>query len=184
MRMIFQNARGAEIDLTNNGLAYLIDVSGQTTAKANLAAVITDGIDGDRVNSSQVVPRTIAITLRIKSGVSVEIAKREICRIVKIKKTGALIWTQEGRTLTIDGIVDSIDLVRWTNAAALQISLHCSVPFWRDAELSEQEISDVIDLHYFTTDPRDQLFFTEDGQPFGIYDLIIRDGQKYLRLKE
>lgn len=170
MTMIFKNDHGVEFDLTNNALAYLVDVTGQTTAKANLSSVTTGGVDGDRVNNAQVVPRTLDLTLRIKSGVNVELAKRELCRIVKIKREGTLVWTQEDRALTISGIVESIDEPRWTNAVALQISLHCSYPYWTDVNDQEQEISEVISLHYFTDEPDDQLFFTEEGQAFGIYD--------------
>lgn len=170
MTMIYKNDHGVEFDLTNNALSYLVDVTGQTTAKANLSSVTTGGVDGDRVNNAQVVPRTLVLTLRVKSGVNVELAKRELCRVVKIKKEGTLVWTQEDRTLTISGVVESIDEPRWTNAVALQISLHCSYPYWTDIDDQEQEISEVIDLHYFTEYPDDQLFFMEEGQAFGIYD--------------
>ena len=86
MTMIYKNDHGVEFDLTNNALSYLVDVTGQTTAKANLSSVTTGGVDGDRVNNAQVVPRTLVLTLRVKSGVNVELAKRELCRVVKIKK--------------------------------------------------------------------------------------------------
>lgn len=52
----------------------------------------------------------------------------------------------------------------------MQITLHCSAPYWQDVENVLLEISRIIDLHYF---PQDQggLAFPVGGVVMGEYDL-------------
>ena len=59
---------------------------------------------------------------------------------------------------------------RFTSIATMQISLYCSQPYWEDVDYLVQDISEVIDLHYFTDYPDDMLYFPEEGIPFGEYD--------------
>lgn len=170
MNFVYINKRGEKLPLIGNEYFYLINVDGQTVANADLSSIITGGIDGDIVTSEQTQPRTIAVNLRIKNGVNVETAKREILKTVKIKQEGTIVWTQNDRIVNIKGIVESVEMPRWTNGVVMQISLHCEQPYWEDIEAVIQEINEFIDLHYFTDDPTDMLYFPEEGIPFGRYD--------------
>lgn len=158
--------------LANNPLFYLRHVDGMTTAGTSLASAVVGGVDGDTVNNVQALPRTIIIDLQPRAGVDVEKAKREILRVVKLKQQGGLIWTQNERTVTIAGIVETVDMPRWTEAAIMQIALHCEQPYWEDIDDVIQQISEAINLHYFTDSPADMLYFTDEGAPLGEYDTI------------
>lgn len=170
MKFTYITKRGESFPLIGNDYFYLINVDGQTQATADLTSVVTGGVDGDTITSEQAQPRTLAINLQVKSGVNVEEAKREILKKVKIKQEGTIIWEQNSRNVSIKGIVESIEMPRWTNGVVMQISLHCEQPFWEDVEDVIQEINDFIDLHYFTDDETDMLYFPEEGIPFGCYD--------------
>lgn len=170
MRLSFITKLGEIFPLIDNEYFYLTNVDGQTKANADLSSVITGGVDGDTITSEQVQPRSIALTLRIKSGVNVEDAKREILKKFKIKQSGILLWVQNARSVNIKGIVESIEMPRWTNAIIMQIVLHCEQPYWEDIEDVIQEINEFANLHYFTDDPLDMLYFPEEGIPFGKYD--------------
>lgn len=172
MELNYISARGEKLPLVGNELFYLTNVDGQTAAKADIASSVTGGADGETVNSVQAEPRPIVLDLRIKSGVDVEYAKRAVLRIVKLKQRGTLEWKQNDRTVTISGIVESVDMPRWTNAVMMQITLHCEQPFWEDAEEVIQEISEAIDLHYFVDSATDMLYFPEEGIPLGEYNTI------------
>ena len=172
MKFDYISARGDRLPLATNELFTLTHVDGMTTAATSIASSTMGGADGDIVNNVQANPRPIVIDLRIKDGVDVETAKRAVLQVVKIKQLGTLEWTQNERTVTISGIVESVDMPRWTNAVTLQISMYCSQSFWEDIDFVVQRINEAIDLHWFTDSAAGMLYFPEQGIPLGEYDTI------------
>ena len=167
-KFYLRSARGDVLPLSEAKKYKLVNIDAQTAANADLSSVVIGGVDGDYVNSAQAQPRDIILDLRILS--DVELTKREILYAVKLKQEVAIIWEQENRTLEIKGIVDGIDMPRWTQATTMQISIHCSNPFWENINYVVTRISEAIELHYFTDYPNDMLYFPEAGIPFGEYD--------------
>ena len=172
MKFDFISARGDRLPLVGNDLFDLVNVSGMTTAATSISSSKIGSADGDEVNNVNANPRPLIFDLRIKSGVNVESAKRAVLQVVKIKQLGSLEWTQNERTVTISGIVESVDMPRFSNAVTLQVSMHCSQPFWEDIDFVVQQISEAIDLHYFVDSATGMLYFPADGIPFGEYDTI------------
>ena len=172
LKLDFISARGDILPLADNRLFYLTNFDGQTNADTNISTAVIGGVDGDTVNNVQATARTIVIDLQIKSGVDVEEAKRAILRVVKLKQNGELLWTQNDRAVAIYGVVEAVEMPRWTSKAVMQITLHCAQPFWEDVDDVIQQISEAVNLHYFTASPADMLYFPEDGIPFGEYDTI------------
>lgn len=156
--------------LASNAYFDLINIDGQTQAVTSISSAVIGGVDGDTVNNVQAHPRTLILDLRIKSGVDVERAKRYILQTVKVKQKASLVWTQNERTVTISGIVESIDMPRWYDGVTMQISMHCEQPFWEDIDFVVQEISEAIDRHYFTSYQNDMLYFPAAGIPLGEID--------------
>lgn len=171
-KLDYVSARGDVLPLANNRYFHLTHVDGHTTAETSISSAVIGGVDGDTVNNVQATPRTIIFDLRIKSGVDVEEAKRAILKVVKLKQRGKLIWTQGARTVNIAGIVEAVEMPRWTSETVMQITLHCEQPFWEDVADVITQINEVINLHYFTDSPDDMLYFTAEGIPFGEYDTI------------
>lgn len=173
VNFVFENSRGEQLDLWHNNLFFLVNQNGQTSANADISALTIGDIDGDLITNVRAQPRTITLTLRINPAVNVEDAKRAVLQVVKLKQAGKIIWTQNGRTMIISGIVESIDMPRWTNAVAMQISLHCSNPFWTDENESIQLIDDSIAMQFFTAADdysSDMLYFPDEGIPFSEYN--------------
>lgn len=170
LNLEYVSARGDVLPLANNPLFYISNVEGQTSAGTSLATATIGGVDGDTVNSVQATGRTIILDLRIKAGVDVEQAKREILRVVKLKQQGGLMWTQNGRIVKITGVVESVTMPRWTGTAIMQLTLHCEQPYWEDVDDVIQQISEAISLHYYTGGTSDMLYFPEDGIVLGEYD--------------
>ncbi len=164
----FTSAVGDVISLTDGKNYKLINIDGQTAAAADLSTIVTGGVDGDVINSTQAQPRTIVLDLRITN--EVEATKRELLQYIKLKQQGTLTWTQNERTLVIKGTVESIDLTRWTNESLMQVTIHCSKPFWETVDFVVNELREFIGLHYFTDYANDMLYFPADGIPFGVYD--------------
>lgn len=172
MKLDYISARGERLPLVTNELFDLTHVDGMTAAATSIASNAIGGADGDIVNNVQANARPIVLDLRVRNGVNVEDAKRAVLRVVKIKQLGTLEWTQNGRTVTISGIVENVEMPRWTNAVTMQISMYCNQPFWEDLDFIVQQISEAIDLHYFTDSATGMLYFPEDGVPLGEYDTI------------
>ena len=172
MKFDYISARGDRLPLATNALFDLVHVDGMTKAATSIASSAIGGADGDVVNNVKTNARPIVIDLRIKNGIDVEEAKRAVLQVVKIKQTGALEWTQNNRTITISGVVEDVEMPRWTNAVTMQISMYCSQPYWEDIAYIVKQISEAIDLHYFTDSASGMLAFPEQGVPLGEYDTI------------
>ena len=172
MKLDYISARGDRLPLATSEYFYVSHIDGMTVAATSIASSTMGGTDGDIVNNVQANPRPIVIDLRIKDSVDVEEAKRAVLQVVKIKQRGSLEWTQNEKTVTISGIVESVDMPRWTNAVTMQISMYCSQPFWEDLNFIVQQISEAIDLHWFTDSAAGMLYFPEQGIPLGEYDTI------------
>lgn len=172
MKLEFVSSRGDILTLSENKYFTIANIDGMTLAVSDILSNVVGGVDGETVNSLQAQPRGIVLDLRINPREDVEKAKREILRVVKIKQQGALIWTQNERTLTITGVVESVEMPRWNNAVTMQIALRCSQPFWEDIDEIVSQISEAINLHYFTDNGADMLYFPADGIPLGEYDTI------------
>lgn len=166
----FVNARGDMLSLSANRDFYLTHIDGQTTASTSVSSNVIGGVDGDTVSNMQADARPLIFDLRIKDGVDVEDAKRRILQVIKLKQNGTIIWEQNDRTVEISGKVEKIDMPRWAKGILMQVEMHCEQPFWEDIASVVEEISEAIGLHYFTDEPIDMLYFTEDGIVIGEYD--------------
>lgn len=179
MKLEFISKTGLILPLTGNSKFKLSNVIGITVANADISSTTIASMDGDFVNNVRTMPRDITLELTIEA--DVENTKRYISQYVKPKQTAALRMTQNSRTTQISCVVRDIDMPRYTNQATMQISLYCSNPYWEDVDYTIQEIAEALDLHYFTDYPNDMLFFTDEGMPFGEYDMnrtktFINDG--------
>ena len=171
LKLTYISQWGGTLDLVNNDLFTLVNVDGLTTAATNISSIVIGGIDGDSINNIQAQPRGMIFDLRIKDGVNVENAKRAVLQTVKLKQKCSIEWTQNNRTLLIKGTVDTVTMPRFTNEVTMQFSIHCGVPYWEDLNEILSEISQIIGLHYFTSDPYGMLYFTEEGRPLSAYDI-------------
>lgn len=170
MELVYIAKWGERLSLTNNNLFWLTNVDRLTYSATDISSIVIGGIDGDSINNIQAQPRGIVLDLKIKNATNVEQAKRTILRTIKLKQKCTLQWTQNNRTFVIDGVVDGIEMPRFNNGVAMQISIHCSQPFWEDIDDVLTEINQFIGLHYFTDIAGDMLYFVEDGIPLGKYD--------------
>lgn len=168
MKLEFISQNGTILPLTNNPRFKLTNVDGMTIANVELSSSSVSSMDGDFINNKRTTPRSIVLDLAIEN--DVENTARYILNVVKAKKTATLRWTQNERVVEIKGVVEQIDMPRFTNSATMQITLYCSQPYWEDIDDVIQEISEIIDLHYFTEEEDDMLYFPEEGIPFGEYD--------------
>lgn len=165
----FISARGNILPLVNNEYFYLSGVDGLTRTNVSLSTSAIPSMDGDNVNNIQAQPRSIVLYLEAKSGKNVEEVKRYVTSFVKPKLTGRLRWKQNEREIEITGIVQALEMPRFSKKCVMQITLYCSEPYWADLEYLIVEISNIIGMHYFPLD-MGGLAFPVEGVPFGVYE--------------
>lgn len=180
LKLEYITEKGAVLPLTNNSKFKLSNVDGITLAEVDISSTTVSGMDGDFVTAKTTQPRSIVLDLSIDTAY-VESVKRYIMQYIKPKQTATLRMTQNDRVTQIKGIVESIEMPRFSNAVTMQVSLYCSQPYWEDVDSTVTEITEVLDTHYFTDEPDDMLYFIDDGIVMGEYDAnrtktIINDG--------
>ena len=162
-------ANGSILDLLHNPY-FTTTVDGLTDVAAALSSSTTASMDGDRINNVRAQPRGIVLDLSIKDSANVEEAKQVILRTIKHKQSGRLVFHHGGRDLEIVGIVNEIHMPRFVKGVKMQVSMHCSNPYWQDVENVLLEISRVLNMHYFPID-QGGLAFPVGGVVMGEYDL-------------
>ena len=166
----FISARGGIMPLVNNEYFNLSGADGLTKANVSLAASSVPSMDGDYINNIQGQPRSIVLYLESKQGKNAEDVKRYVSSFVKPKLNGTLRWKYNDRSIEITGIVQALEMPRFSQKCVMQISLYCSEPYWADLDYLVTELSNILDMHYFSYDAGG-LSFPEDGLPFGVYDV-------------
>lgn len=168
-KLIYTSKSGLTLDLFNDEFFDLVDAENLTFANTSIAAATIPTIDGDNVNNIQANPRPIALYLRVKNYVDVELCKRHILNVIKLKQKAKLTFTQglgdEQRIIEIDGLVESVEMPRFSNSCTMIIHLHCENSYWQDVNAVIVEISRVIGSHHF------EIFFPINAPiPLGYID--------------
>lgn len=167
--LIYTAANDATLDLFHDEMFDTINADGLTLANTSIAASTVPTMDGDTINNVQANPRGITFDFRVKNYVDVEACKRHILNVIKLKQNGTLTFTQgtgkEQRIITISGVVQSIELPRFSNACTMQVSLYCSAPFWQDLNDIILQIARALPAHHF------EVYFPINAPiPLGIID--------------
>lgn len=169
MQLDFVSARGGILPLVGNENFALTGVDGMTQTDISLSTSTVPTMDGDMINNAQAQPRSIVLYLEVKPEKNVEEVKRLILSYVKPKLNGSLHWRQNSREIRITGMVEAIEMPRFSEKCVMQITMYCSQPYWEDAEFLVWEISQYLDMHYFLIQSGG-LAFPVEGIPFGVYD--------------
>ena len=155
---------GARLSLIDNEAFTLTGIDGFTRVDTSVSSVVVPFVDGDIVTKIQAQPRQLGIFLQLNQAYGTEEAKRLVLRYVKPKLECRLYMDTGDRQIEIIGLVKSIELPRFEQGCIMAINLHCSQPYWQDAEEITNELARVLDLHHFP------VAFPSEGIPFGVYD--------------
>lgn len=170
LKFDYITAKGDVMPLLGNANFKLSNIDGMTRANVEVSSSTVATMDGDVINNMRTTPRSIILDLSIE-GNDVEEKSRNVLRYVKPKQSATLrLTTREGQQKEISGVVEDIEMPRSTNKVTMQITMYCSQPYWQDVNNVIYEISEIIDLHYFTNYDDDMLYFPEDGIVMGEYD--------------
>lgn len=151
--LIFEGANGKKLDLFNDRFFDTVNIDGLTKAQCSIASSTTPSIDGDTVNNIQATPRNMVFDFCVKSGVEVEMCKRHILDVLKLKQGAKLTLTQgtglDERKTVITGIIEDVNMPRFNNKVTMQVSFYCSAPFFNDVDAIILQIQRSIPNHHF-----------------------------------
>lgn len=167
MDLIMQTDFGT-LPLWRNEHFIVSNIDGMTQADVDVASNTVYSMDGDRITNMQTQPREIVIDLLVRHDVSVEAARAYIAQFVKPKQAATLLLTYDlsgaDQSKAISGRISKIEMPRFSDQVAMQLTLYCSQPYWEDAAFIVKYISDIIDAHHFEITWSEPL-------PMGIYDM-------------
>lgn len=166
MELTLTNKNGETLDLLNNDSRLVLckaeNMHGIDTDIATTEAPYMDGVSIDSVKA---LPRSIALTFKVKSSVSENIAF--FTNIVKSKQFVTLTEKENGREITIKGVATIPPFTRMLSACEIKLTIYCGQPYWEDMQKVVGAISLFLDRLYF---PSAGQYFTPAGRAFGVID--------------
>lgn len=153
MKLDVINSDGTRIPLVGSDYFTITDIDGMTTGNVSISSNSVSGNDGDFINSQRVNPRDVTFTFRFKNEIPPEETKRYITSFFKLKKEVVIELNYRDRISRLTGVVQSVDIPRFTNAVSAQVGIYCSNPFWEDVQALEELIDKIKNLHHFPIHP-------------------------------
>ena len=183
LQLEFVNAKNKSIDAlqirddSGRLCATITGCDGLHGIDLEMSSSTSPYFDGDQVDHMRANPRSINLTYHLHPPIADSL--NFINSIVKTKQKASLIETRDdGTQIKIEGIVNIPSYTRLSDATSLQIQLYCSRPYWEDAEIIVDDISEVFSNFFFPFDDAEKLAaldgglaFLEDGITVGEIDM-------------
>ena len=162
-KLIIENIKGQQLELTNNETKYSINkISGLTPPSAEIS--ISENIgDGSEFKHERTSKRNIVIDMNIVG--NVEDNRIDLYTYIKNGKYIKLYFESRTRSVWIDGYVETLEIDPFSNVTLCQISVLCPDPWWKDIEEAINTINTIKGNLYFP-------FYTTEPIPFSIYETI------------
>lgn len=127
-----RNYRGEIYELTHNRRQYsVVNVSGLTLPQCDVHISDAGTQDGGEYNSSRLNQRNIVISLVLEG--DIESNRQMLYKIFPLHSPLTVYYRTANRDLQIDGYPEAIDGSLFEQREAMQVSIICPDPYWRDA---------------------------------------------------
>lgn len=143
-----ENEYHSQVKLTQNENKWQITrVTGLNPPAAVISTAAVAGFDGERFNSSRMGKRNIVIDFVINGSVDRNLT--ELNSVIFPKRYIKVYYASRSKDLYIEGYVEAFEYDHFNNKCACQLSVICLSPFWISNELTEANLSPVVDLFEF-----------------------------------
>lgn len=172
-RIILENAKGEQLELTNNPAYSIMSVDGLYPPSATINTSTMANMDGSQFNSSCVNERNIVIEFAIES--PAEENRINLYKYIKTKQYIKFYYKNETRDVYIEGRVESMPIEFFEKKQKAQLSILCPSPFFKNVD------STVIELYSVVSNFEFPFSIAEEGIPFselklGVEKSIINGG--------
>jgi hypothetical protein len=135
-----------------------MSVSGLTPPATTINTTVSGIHDGSYYNSSRVQQRNIVITVGLKG--DVEANRQRLYSIFQLKKECTVYYSNQNRSLKIDGYIETLEADIFSQQESVQISIICPNPYFQGLSVIESDIRREQPLFEFP-------FAIEEPIPFG-----------------
>lgn len=168
MQLILINKNNEELDLLNNPQYFVLSkCEALHGIDTEIQEVSSPYIDGTTIEGVKALPRGISMTFKLIPNIKNSIDF--FTNIVKSKQYVTLQETENGNTITIQGIAKIPPYTRMMSMCEIQLDIYCGQPYWEDLNQIVADISMFIPLLYFPMTTGQ--YFTEIGRPFSAVDI-------------
>lgn len=177
MELYLINKNNQVLDLLNNKDKFILsDAEALHGIEVDIIESDTPYTDGSEIDDVKALPRGIELTLTLKGNIQQSLDF--ITSYVKSKQHVTLREINNGRDITIKGVVNIPPYNRMQRSCKLSLSIYCNKPYWQDIDEVIGVIDDVLSLLNF---PVQGQYFTQVGRPFGVVNTnmtkeLINDG--------
>lgn len=177
MELYLINKNNQVLDLLNNKDKFILsDAEALHGIEVDIIESDTPYTDGSEIDDVKALPRGIELTLTLKGNIQQSLDF--ITSYVKSKQHVTLREINNGRDITIKGVVNIPPYNRMQRSCKLSLSIYCNKPYWQDIDDVIGVIDDVLSLLNF---PVQGQYFTQAGRPFGVVNTnmtkeLINDG--------
>lgn len=177
MELYLINKNNQVLDLLNNKDKFILsDAEALHGIEVETIESDTPYTDGSEIDDVKALPRGIELTFTLRGNIQQSLYF--ITSYVKSKQVVTLREVNNGRDITIKGVVNIPPYNRMQKLCKITMSIYCNKPYWQDIEEVVGVIDDVISLLYF---PVNGQYFTPAGRPFGVVNTnltkeLINDG--------
>lgn len=169
MRLTITNKRGETLDLLNNTDKFvLFETEGLHGIETDISETESPYMDGAIIENVKALPRGIELKFKITGDVKETIDY--FTKTVKNKQTATLTEEEDGKEITINGIITIPPYSRMSQSCEIALSLYCGQPYWQDLRKIIEDIARAINLLNF---PIDGQYFAATGRPFGALDVAL-----------
>lgn len=143
-----ENEFNSQIEITHNENNWQItSITGLNPPAAIISTSAIPNFDGERFNSSRLDKRNIVISFVINGNVEKNLMT--LNSIIFPKRYIKVYYKNSLKNLYIDGYVESFEYDKFSAKCACQLSIICTDPYWKDAEVSSILLSQLISLFEF-----------------------------------
>jgi len=157
---IAESEYGAIIKLAHNEAEYkLISVEGLNPPQSEIYTTPVASISGAKYKNSRTQMRNIVITIAITG--NVETNRLNVYRIFRTGHYIKLLYTNEHRSVYVEGYVETITNNPFIKSQQVQVSVLCPQPYWKALDTMMYDLSKAQGAFVFP------FAIDEAGEPFG-----------------
>lgn len=158
-RIILENMKGEQLELTNNPAYKVISVDGLYPPSATINTRSTATMDGSEFNSSRVNERNIVIEIAIES--PAEKNRINLYKYIKSKQYVKFYYINDSRKVYIEGYVESMPIQMFDMKQKAQISILCPSSFFKNVNNNITNFSSIVNNFEFPFAIQEDIPFSE-----------------------
>ena len=143
-----ENLSGEVLVLTGKEQKWqVLDITGLSPSKAQINTIATAGMDGAQYNSARLNMKNIVIRLRLNG--AVEQNRLELYEYFRAKEWCRFYYSNNSRSVYIDGYVESVECGLFSKSEIMQISILCPRSYFSALTEIITDISNTVKLFTF-----------------------------------